>query len=49
MPDPSNYDNEDEFMSDCISMSVDEGKDQDQAIAMCSSMWSNKSMSKYYS
>ena len=30
-------------MSSCISTAIDEGKDQDQAVAMCSSMWSSKS------
>ena len=42
MPDPNEYDKEDEFMSACISKAVDEGKDQDQAVAMCSTMWADK-------
>jgi HK97 family phage major capsid protein/HK97 family phage prohead protease len=45
MPDPNKYSDESGFMSDCISTAVDEGKDHDQAVAMCSSMWANKSSS----
>lgn len=33
-------------MSACISTAVKEGRDQDQAVAMCSSMWENRNKSK---
>lgn len=29
-------------MSACISEAKEEGKDQDQAVAMCNSMWENR-------
>lgn len=42
MPDPSNYDSESDWMSDCVPTVMDEGKTQEQAVAQCLSMWSNK-------
>lgn len=39
MPDPSDYEDKDAFVSDCVSTKVDEGMDQDQAVAACESMW----------
>lgn len=42
MPDPKKYKKKSEFMSTCISTAKSEGKDQDQAAAMCNSMWENK-------
>lgn len=33
MPNPNEYNDKDEFMSDCIKTVTDEGKDQDQAVA----------------
>lgn len=42
MPNPNNFDSEDDFMGECIPQLVDEGKDQDQAVAICSSMWRNR-------
>lgn len=42
MPNPMDYDSQDEWMGDCVSQAIDEGKDQDQAVAMCSSMWSER-------
>lgn len=43
MPDPSNYDDHDSWMAACVPVLIDEGREQDQAVAICSSMWSNKS------
>lgn len=42
MPNPSDFNNESDFMKECISKMVGEGKEQDQAVAACSSMWSKK-------
>jgi hypothetical protein len=42
MPNPENYDNEDDWMSACVPTRIEEGDDQDQAVAVCLSMWRNK-------
>ena len=42
MPDPSNYDNEDDWMAACVPTAMDEGREQDQAVAMCLDMWRNR-------
>lgn len=42
MPDPSNYDNQDDWMAYCVPVVMDEGKPQDQAVAQCISMWENR-------
>jgi hypothetical protein len=40
MPDPGEYKNEQDFMSDCMhQVKKVEGKPQDQAVAQCLSMW----------
>jgi len=46
MPDPSDYDNQDDFISACISQRQDEHpeEDTDQSAAVCFSMWENKDM-----
>jgi hypothetical protein len=46
MPDPSNYDNESDWMSACVPEVMDEGRTNEQAVAQCLSMWSNKEESK---
>ncbi len=48
MPDPSGYDNEDDFISACIQQRQDEHPEEDteQSAAICYSMWSDKSMSE---
>lgn len=46
MPNPKNYNKKSEFMSACISKAKKEGKDQDQAVAMCNTMWNNKDSEK---
>jgi len=42
MPEPSNYDNESDWMSACVPKMIDEGREQDQAVAACMSMWREK-------
>jgi len=39
MPTPKPNESKDDYMSRCIPKLVAEGKDQDQAIAICSSMF----------
>lgn len=39
MPDPNNYQNEDEWMAACVPVRIEEGDEQDQAVAVCMSMW----------
>lgn len=43
MPDPTNFSTRAEWMAACVPVAIDEGVAQDQAVAMCSSMWSEKS------
>jgi len=43
MPDPADFDDKEIFMADCIPMAVDEGHAQDEAAAMCSAMWDERS------
>jgi hypothetical protein len=42
MPNPNNFDDKTEFMKVCVPMMVDEGREQDQAVAACSSMWDER-------
>jgi len=39
MPDLSNYDNEKDWMEACVPTRIDEGDEQDQAVAACLNMW----------
>jgi len=41
---PSSGESESDFMSRCVPLMIDEGKDQDQAVAMCISMYENMSL-----
>src|SRR5580765_8146113 len=47
MPDPSKFDNQDDFVSACISARQDEhpDEDNDKSVAICMDMWRNKSAS----
>lgn len=45
MPDPSDYDDEDEFMDACIPQLIDEGKPREVAVAACLSMWRERGKS----
>lgn len=44
MPDPADYDDKTEWMSDCVSIRQDENpdEDQDQSVAICLDIWRNK-------
>jgi len=48
MPDPADYDNQDDFMADCVPMRMDEGENQDQGVGACLGMWQdrNKAVAK---
>ncbi|MFH1273098.1 MAG: hypothetical protein ABIJ49_09705, partial [Pseudomonadota bacterium] len=39
MPDPKDYDNEQDWMAACVPMRVEEGDEQDQAVAACMNIW----------
>jgi hypothetical protein len=39
--EPNKGEHQDEFMSRCIKYVIDEGKEQEQAIAICYSLWEN--------
>lgn len=42
MPNPANYDNQDDWMAACVPTMMDEGRDQDQAVAACLQMWRDR-------
>ena len=42
MPDPKKYDSEDDWMAACVPKRVEEGNDQEQAVAACLNMWRHK-------
>jgi len=42
MPDPANYENEKDFMAECVPMAVEEGMEQEQAVAVCLDKWKNR-------
>ena len=42
MPAPKAGETQKEFVSRCIPIVIREGKDRDQAVAICHSMWKNK-------
>jgi len=42
VPTPSDGETRQEWMARCIPVLIDEGRTQDQAVAVCSSMWDNK-------
>lgn len=39
MPKPTSDESRSDYMKRCVPMLIDEGKDKDQAVAICSSMW----------
>ena len=43
--EPGPTESQDEFISRCIEYIVGEGKDNEQAAAICYSMWENRNMS----
>jgi hypothetical protein len=42
MPEPKKDEDRDDFMKRCIPQLINEGKEKDQAIAICNSIWENK-------
>ena len=42
MPNPKDYDNQDDFMAACVPMVMKEGKDNDAAVGQCMGMWKEK-------
>jgi HK97 family phage major capsid protein len=44
MPNPGKKEDKNEFMKRCVSMVMDEGKEQDQAVAICMSKWEKKDL-----
>jgi len=42
MPDVADYDNEDDWMAACVPVRIDEGDEQDQAVAVCLSIWRDR-------
>jgi HK97 family phage major capsid protein len=44
MPDVNEYETEKDWMSACVPAMIEEGKEQDQAVAACMSMWARKSV-----
>lgn len=45
MPDPKNYETEKEWMAACVPVRMDEGDEQDQAVAVCLNMWRDRNKS----
>jgi HK97 family phage prohead protease len=43
MPDPKNYENEDDWMAACVPAVKEEGAEQDEAVAQCMNMWKERS------
>lgn len=46
MPNVNEYSDEKEWMKVCVPKLIGEGRDQDQAVAACMSMWKNKGAEK---
>lgn len=42
MPDVSDYENEQDWMGACVPMRIEEGDEQEQAVAVCLSMWRDR-------
>jgi len=42
MPNVADYDTEDEWMAACVPTRIDEGDEQDQAVAVCLNIWRNR-------
>lgn len=48
MPTPKDGESEKEFMARCIPQLIDEGKEQDQAVAICYSLYEQESKKEKY-
>ena len=42
MPTPNDNETREEWMARCIPVLINEGRNRDQAVAICSSMWDRK-------
>ena len=42
MPDVADYDNQEDWMEACVPTRIEEGDEQDQAVAVCISIWENR-------
>jgi hypothetical protein len=42
MPNPNEFDNQEDWMQACIPAMIEEGKERDQAVAACASMWEER-------
>lgn len=42
MPDPNAFETEDEYMAACVPVAVEEGREQEQAVAMCLQQWRDR-------
>jgi hypothetical protein len=42
MPKPSSGETKPEFMKRCVPQVINEGKNSDQAVAICNSLWNNR-------
>ena len=42
MPDVKQFDNEDEWMAECVPAMAEEGREQEQAVAACMDIWREK-------
>ena len=42
MPDPSKYDDREDWLEACIPTMIEEGREQDQAVAACMQMWRDR-------
>ena len=42
IPEPASGQSENEYVSECIAQLINEGKDQEQAAAICYETWRNK-------
>mgnify|MGYP003703844499 CR=1 FL=1 len=42
IPQPSSVQSEEEYISECISTLINEGKDKEQAAAICYEQWRNQ-------
>ena len=46
MPTPTDKDTRERFLKRCIPILIREGRLQDQAVAICNSMWANRNNKK---
>jgi hypothetical protein len=47
MPKPNPNETKDDYIGRCVGVLINEGKQQDQAIAICNSLWEQNKMSAY--